>query len=231
MKKLILTIAVAVAGFANASAQDLSNCKKVCETQKLVEVGPFIGIRFSVIPNSNKSIIHEVIPNTAAQGIGLKVNDIIIVIDGKSPRTNTEFLALVAAHKPGDIVDLTYSRAGVVYNKHIRIGASGARMVTVKECCEEQVPTIVEDPIQQINFDLSPNPAETFVTIRANQRIDADVQVKIYDATGKLVNQFTKANKGAFEMPLDVTAYTNGEYIAKITTKDNTFTARFIVIH
>ncbi len=225
MKRSLLGLIIALGLNNNITAQDLSTCKNICEKEVVVEYGPFIGIRFNVLPNMNKIHIYEVLPNTAAQRHGFNIGDMILSIDGRTPLNNQEMLSLVAAHKPGDVVPVTYSRRGFVYNIDLKIGAQGSRIEKVKECCD--APVAEATPI---DFQISPNPASSKVLITANKKLEGEANVKLYDLTGKLVMQTNKVMKGDAVITLNVSDVLEGEYLVKINTKDNAFTTRLLVV-
>jgi S1-C subfamily serine protease len=45
---------------------------------------------------------------------GLRVGDVLLKIDGKPVNTEAEFLEIIGQHRPGETIELTYSRKGVI---------------------------------------------------------------------------------------------------------------------
>src|ERR1019366_7118818 len=54
--------------------------------------------------------VQEVLPKTAAEKAGLKVDDQILTLDGKAVQNVDDFLALLSKNKSGAIVNLKFSR-------------------------------------------------------------------------------------------------------------------------
>ncbi len=231
MKKTLQTLLLAatITSAANAQTADLSNCKKVCEKQVLVETGPFIGIRFNCNTAGIKNaLIYEVIQNTAASRNNLQVNDVVIALDNVEVTSNTQLLNMVAAHKPGDKVNLTYKHLGQVLIKEITIGALKSEMVTVKECCEE-VPAL--EVIAAANVTISPNPANNVLNITSGDFVKGEVLVTIMDLNGATIKSFKKNNEGTLNIPVSVEDMPNGAYIVKLKSSAVQHVQKFVVAH
>jgi serine protease Do len=57
-------------------------------------------------------MITAVAPNGGAYNAGLRANDIITKIDDKDIATIADVNAILKNHKPGDVIKVTYYRAG-----------------------------------------------------------------------------------------------------------------------
>ncbi|MCL4378589.1 MAG: PDZ domain-containing protein [Actinobacteria bacterium] len=74
---------------------------------------PFAGIKMTVAPNGTKGVlVINVVPGSPAENAGIKPQDIITAIDGKTINKPQELLQQVLSHKVGDTVKLTISRNG-----------------------------------------------------------------------------------------------------------------------
>lgn len=56
--------------------------------------------------------IRRVVPDSAAEGAGLRVGDVIVAIDGEPVDAGADVAAEIRAHRPGDEITLTYVRDG-----------------------------------------------------------------------------------------------------------------------
>jgi hypothetical protein len=75
-----------------------------------------------------------------------------------------------------------------------------------------------------------PNPVNSYGNIAFNLNSDSDVNVKVFDLTGKLVATITKKNLSAGEqiIQLGTDELTNGTYIIRLTAGDMVKTTKFI---
>jgi PDZ domain-containing secreted protein len=65
-----------------------------------------------IIEKSNGAIVENIIPNTAASEIGLRVGDRIIAVNGRSVFSPADVTMIVAKLKTGDKINLAYMRSG-----------------------------------------------------------------------------------------------------------------------
>jgi putative serine protease PepD len=63
-------------------------------------------------------------PHGPASDAGLKVGDVITKIDGQAATSNIQLESLTLTKRPGDTVDVTYSRDGQSHDTTITLGAS-----------------------------------------------------------------------------------------------------------
>ncbi len=70
--------------------------------------------------------IVKVLPNSAAQKAGLKVNDVITHVDGKPAKNNIELVAAIRKHRPGEEVKLKIRRG----DQTLDISAKLTKLVT-----------------------------------------------------------------------------------------------------
>jgi len=64
-------------------------------------------------------------PGTAAEKAGLKGGDIVLKLGDKPTGTLIELSAILADHKPGDKLKLTYKRGDKIMTADITLGARG----------------------------------------------------------------------------------------------------------
>lgn len=70
--------------------------------------GGYLGV--AVDPQQDGAKINEVMPKSAAEKAGLKVNDVILKVAGKPVENLEHFLATLGKHKPGEVVALQVKR-------------------------------------------------------------------------------------------------------------------------
>lgn len=68
--------------------------------------------------------IRNVIPNSAAEEAGLQSDDYILSINGDPLKVRKDLIRAIAAHLPGDKIELSYRRDGVIKTKTITLGGT-----------------------------------------------------------------------------------------------------------
>jgi len=77
-------------------------------------------------------------------------------------------------------------------------------------------------------IDIQPNPTQGLVDVLFTGETISDVNIQVFNLAGKLMNQ--RYFEGAqSNIQLDMTAYTNGLYLVKLTTKDQSLTSKVVV--
>ena len=79
-----------------------------------------------------------------------------------------------------------------------------------------------------LNLSIFPNPANDLVAIQFSGVIEDNLQVQLFDITGKLVKS-SSINKGSTIAYFDVQTLYNGTYIIKITNGKNSTTRRIVI--
>lgn len=79
-----------------------------------------------------------------------------------------------------------------------------------------------------LNISIFPNPANDLVAIQFSGVIEDNLQVQLFDITGKLVKS-SSINKGSTIAYFDVQTLYNGTYIIKITNGENSTTRRIVI--
>ncbi len=92
--------------------------------------------------------------------------------------------------------------------------------------------TRIEESIdnkEEVGLDLYPNPATRFVAIEADLPPLTEINVHIYDVTGRLMDTFIRDIQGGhYYEELDLTTYMKGMYVVSITYADKTITKKFV---
>jgi myosin heavy subunit len=82
--------------------------------------------------------------------------------------------------------------------------------------------------LNNIVFDLSPNPALNFLRVSANEEINYTVKLDIQDAEGNILKSETvKILKGRFDVTISVEDLPNGLYFLKIYVDNTQYVQRF----
>ncbi|MFK5983161.1 MAG: T9SS type A sorting domain-containing protein [Flavobacteriaceae bacterium] len=93
-----------------------------------------------------------------------------------------------------------------------------------------QQPPIRVEIIADDNSDLGavvfPNPVETYVTVQFTEVLKSNINVMIYDITGKLIFDTNKNPTNTFN--LDMSSFSSGIYLLNLTSGNKKFTARLI---
>jgi hypothetical protein len=224
MKSNLLIAIFFLLGVNALQAQTLNNCKNPCEKQRIVEYGPFIGVRIVNIPFSNHVRISEVLANTSAQKNGFVVNDIITHFNGVEIANTKQLIDAVAKLQPGNEVTLTMLKGRLLNDKKIVLGAQFSKTITETVCCDEP-----SKLINSINISLSPNPAQNNITLRSNEIIGNDVQITILNLNGSVIKSETRtSNEGIYSLNVDISNLPNGQYFVKLNAGNNQYIHKFL---
>ena len=81
---------------------------------------------------------------------------------------------------------------------------------------------------QEKDFAISPNPATTKLNIKLNRSLmnEQQLELSVYDVLGKKV--FQRTDLSALETSIDVSKWNRGIYLVRISSKDSTYTKRFV---
>jgi hypothetical protein len=81
----------------------------------------------------------------------------------------------------------------------------------------------------ELSLELYPNPATRFVAIDADIPSQTDVNVHIYDVTGRLMQSFVRnVSDGHYYEEIDLTTFMKGIYVVSITYDDQVITKKFV---
>ena len=135
--------------------------------ESLIEYGEvrrgYLGIRFASVnkniadiydlKDTNGIIITDVLQDEAADKAGLKVDDIVVAVDGKEIKSGTELAREIGMKKPGDKVTLSIIRDDKKMKKTVTLG----EMETGEEVASEESQELQERlgfAVQTLNDEL-----------------------------------------------------------------------------
>lgn len=228
MKKITLVLFLMVSVFATSFAQIAkSDCKKTCEIEKIVQEGTLLGVRIQAISCGTPGVrVIELLPNTAAEKFGFKVNDVILSVDGEDILNTKQLVDLVASHKPSDLVSISYSRVGEENTEDVILGALKTTIVKETVCCD-----VKEDKFFNIsNMSIFPNPANANVNFSMDRAEAGKYTFQVFNTIGEQVYVEVENFDAAFSKNIDLTEMAAGEYFLKITKGEKTLTKAFVVV-
>ncbi|MFZ9941974.1 MAG: T9SS type A sorting domain-containing protein [Bacteroidia bacterium] len=89
------------------------------------------------------------------------------------------------------------------------------------------------NPTQELNWDLIPNPATDFVNVLLKGEVDGQVTIQIFELNGKLVKKaFDAALTATSEksISVDVSGIESGMYLLKLSSSDISSTKRLLIV-
>jgi len=111
-------------------------------------------------------------------------------------------------------------------------GISYYRLVTIDIYEFSSVSNIVQLEREHTGFEIlnvSPVPTKDFLNVEFNVELNEDIQVNIYDATGRLVKVAQSNLTVNYNvLNLDVSGFASGAYFITVNTADDVKTAKFI---
>jgi len=85
-----------------------------------------------------------------------------------------------------------------------------------------------DDFMNDLSFSIYPNPTKEFLAIQANGLVKQNINLKLYDLSGKLITE-SAILQGSTIWYLDVRTVYNGQYILHITSGTETRTKKVII--
>ena len=70
----------------------------------------FLGVAMGDTPDNSGAKIQQVIPGSAAEKAGMKVDDVVSAVDGKAVHTRVDLSLTIRSYRPGDVVTLMVHR-------------------------------------------------------------------------------------------------------------------------
>ena len=111
-------------------------------------------------------------------------------------------------------------------------GISYYRLITVDIYGTSEISNIIQLERESSEFSIlnvSPVPTQDYLNIEFNAEINEDIEINIYDATGRLVEIIQSDLELTYNaLRLDVSGFSSGAYFIAISTEDNVKTAKFI---
>jgi S1-C subfamily serine protease len=81
---------------------------------------PYLGVHVRQLEEGAE--VMEVVPESPAEEAGLREGDLILAVDDEEVTPETPLVGLLAAHEPGDVVELTIKRAGRELEVEVELG-------------------------------------------------------------------------------------------------------------
>ncbi len=232
MKKTLLLLLFVALG-TTTFAQDLSNCKKTCTKEKLVETGAFLGVRIITADNHTHAKVLEVVPNTSAERNNFAVGDVITKIDGLTIKGRLHIMEVVKSYEPNDLVKIEYVHNGKTKKKRVFLGALNTKVVTETICCDEvETKSTTSNGLvpAKIQFALYPNPAVNNLQITSDLQVNSPVQIGIYDMLGsELMSTEINSNNDILNQNIDLKSFATGSYLVKITNNDVVSVSKLVI--
>jgi len=226
--KILFTLTLSLLTFLSISAQEVkSDCKAECKVSKIVEEGVFLGVQITDNPTGEQGAkIIKTFTNTAAEKSGLKVNDFIMKINNIQIKDKTHLVEVIQTYKAGDKVLITYRSTNDKVNKiKVRLGAKSTRVVEEMICCDQ-----VKNEVQVVEgIEVYPIPASTTVQIKTREAIEGDAHIMIYDMNGKEMYYDFANLKGALDLKINVSDFTNGTYMVRVESAKANYISKIVV--
>jgi putative serine protease PepD len=107
-------------GFAISSNNVKSVVQQLLTTGKVAH--PLLGVRVGTASNGGASVTSVESGSGAGKG-GVKAGDVITSVDGKAVTSPEQLRAIIAAHKPGDTLQLEVRRSGTTQTLTVTLGS------------------------------------------------------------------------------------------------------------
>ncbi|MFK8006663.1 MAG: HYR domain-containing protein [Saprospiraceae bacterium] len=101
--------------------------------------------------------------------------------------------------------------------------------VVVSNIITIEAPTSVIDPSLEKHITMMPNPTDGMFMIKLDLPQVSDVQVRIYDITGKEIMTSPKQSVFENQLEFNLASFTNGVYIVKVTVDDAVLAKRIVL--
>ena len=196
--------------------------------------------------NSNNGVIIEnTIKNTGAIAAGFQSGDKITTINGVDVRTYNELRKEITAHKPGEIVTVTFSRGGEkqIVNATLSSLADTRQEVILK--LEQQCNSLKSEPIAlpgkpvagiqngEISVEaplltVSPNPSSGIVILHFSGDEKQTSSVSVNDLQGKQILMQSLA-AGTIDTSLDLTSFPKGVYVVTVSQNGHDYSEKVVI--
>lgn len=87
--------------------------------------GPTIGLRLDDGNEKEGAAVRRILPDLPADKAGLKIGDVVLMLEGKPVVSEAKLYEMINAKKPGDVVTLTIQRDGKSRDVKVTLGGAG----------------------------------------------------------------------------------------------------------
>ena len=214
-------------------------CEKIREMRGTSLLGVYINSS-----RNNGVFVESAIENTGAVAAGLQSGDKIITVNGVDVRSYNDLRKEITAHKPGEIVTVTYLRSGEknIVNATLSSIADTRRELVAKleaECSTPTEPTALagkalpgiqtgELPAPMPQLSVSPNPTTGIVNVHFDGDTKHIASVTVSDLNGgEVLRQNLSA--GMVDVSLDLTSFPKGMYVITIRQDGREFSEKVVL--
>ena len=213
-----------------------------CEKIREMRGTSLLGVYINTSRNSGV-LVENTIENTGAVAAGLQSGDKIVTINGVDVRSYNDLRKEVTAHKPGEIVTVTYLRGGekqIVNATLSSLADTRRELVTKLEAeCNTPAPNALpgkalpgiqtgELPAAMPQLTVSPNPTTGIVNVHFDGDTKQAASVTVSDLNGgEVLRQDLTA--GMVDVSLDLTAFPKGMYMITIRQNGRDFSEKVVL--
>ncbi|MBK9247242.1 MAG: PDZ domain-containing protein [Ignavibacteria bacterium] len=221
------------------SEEDTPNpCEKIREMRGSSLLGVYINTS-----RNNGVLVESAIENTGAVAAGLQGGDKIITVNSVDVSSYNDLRRVITAHKPGEIVTVTYLRGGekFIVNATLSSLADTRRELVAKleAECNTPAPTAQpgkalpgiqtgEIPLPMPQLTVSPNPTTGIVNVHFEGDTKQVASVSVADLNGsEVLSQDLSA--GMVDVSLDLTTFPKGMYVITIRQNGREFSEKIVL--
>jgi len=225
MKKITLLSFLLACFTLISNAQNLASCQQTCEVERVVQEGPFLGVKIANVKScSNKVLVQEVIENTAAEKFGIQKGDYILSIDGVDMENTNAVVEVITNLHPSDVISIILSRNREDIIQDVVIGAQKTTVKTETVCCDTE-----NKFLNDLNISLSPNPTSDMIQVSLAEAQPGKYTFQAFNAIGVEVFVSVESIEGSFSKKYDVSQLSAGQYFLKISEGEDSYTTSFVV--
>ena len=95
---------------------------------------------------------------------------------------------------------------------------------------ESQIVSSVFEPVtEDLSVSVFPNPAQDFIHVRMNTTAATDVNVTLHTVDGRTLQTYNVTANGEMNLPLNVSALSDGFYFLQVTAEGNTYSEKVVI--
>jgi serine protease Do len=87
-----------------------------------------LGVTFKPNENNDGAVVESVVPKSPADKMGIQPGDVITKVDDKNILSPKDLVETIGAHKPGDVVDITFERSNKMMTKQATLDKQSESM-------------------------------------------------------------------------------------------------------